>query len=589
MPTNPYYQEELEFLRELGREFARENPTLAPMLAETGADPDVERVLEGTAFLTGLIRQRLDDDLPELTQTLLEMLWPHYLRPVPSLAIVEFSHPQKPKVGATQLLPRGETEIESVPVDGTPCRFRTCYDVALHPLRLAEARLEAAGRGALRLRFELLGGAKPEAVALERLRLHLHGDLPASSLLWLWLVRHVRGVEIEVPEPGKRGRKVALPEHPSPIAPGGFDASEELFPYPRRSFPGYRLLQEYFALPQKFLFVDVSGIPNLKALGVQTGFDLVFHFRERPPDALRVETEHVRLHCTPAVNLRPMSADPISVMPERRSYLLRPADPSPGSFEVYSVDRVVGLPQGRVERREYDAFYSFRHGLAADRDAVYYKLSRRPAVGRPNSDSYLSFVSVDEKSALPDTETVSVDLTCTNRTLCEGLRPGDLRVHTDRSPQFAEFRNLGPPTRSVLPPLEGVAHWGLISHLAQNLRGLASLEGLRNALRLYHFHALYDRQAARTLDLRLAAIAGLDSVREERLFRGSPLRGVHTTLTLDEEGFASEGEMLLFASVLEEYFALYVSLNSFSHLSVRGARHSEVYEWSPRLGRQIIL
>jgi type VI secretion system protein ImpG len=589
MAINPYYQEELEFLRELGREFARENPTLAPMLAETGSDPDVERVLEGTAFLTGLVRQRLDDDLPELTQTLLEMLWPHYLRPVPSLTIVEFAHPQKPKVGATQLLPRGSTELESVPVDGTPCRFQTCYDVAFHPLKLSEARLDAAGRGALRLRFELLGGAKPEAVQLDRLRLYLHGDMPSSSRLWLWLVRHVRGVEIEVPEAGKRSRKHALPEHPSPVAPAGFDEQSELFPYPRHSFPGYRLLQEYFALPQKFLFVDVRGIPSLKALGVQTSFDLVFHFAERPPDSLRVEAEHVRLHCTPAVNLRPMSADPINVTPERRSYLLRPADPAPGNFEVYSVDRVIGFAHGRGERREYDPFYSFRHGLGADREAVYYKLSRRASVGRPNSDSYISFVSVDEKAALPDLETVSIDLTCTNRTLPEGLRPGDLRVHTDRSPQYAEFRNLTPPTRSVLPPLEGAVHWGLISHLASNFGSLASLEGLRNALRLYHFHSLYDRQAARTLDLRLGAITALDAVREERLFRGSPLRGVHTTLTLDEEGFASEGEMLLFASVLEEFFALYVSLNSFSHLSVRGARHGEVYEWSPRLGRQIIL
>ncbi len=587
--TNPYFQEELEFLRELGREFARENPTLAPMLAERGTDPDVERVLEGTAFLTGLVRQRLDDDLPELTQTLLEMLWPHYLRPLPSLCVVEFAHPPKPKVGTTQRIARAETELESVPVDGTPCRFRTCYDVDLHPLRVAEARLDPAGRGSLRVRFEVVGNAKLEEVRPDPLRLYLAGDVAVSSLLLLWLLRHVRAVELEIPDGPRRVRRHALPERPAPVRPVGFAESEGLLPYPRHAFLGFRLLQEYFALPQKFLFVDVVGIPALKSLGVTTGFELVFHFRERPPDSLRVDADQLRLHCTPAVNLRAMSADPIVVTPEKRSYLVRPSDPEPAHFEVYSVDSVIGLPQGRGDRREYEPFYSFRQGLRADRDAVFYQSRRRPAVGRPNSDVFLSFLSLDARSAIPESETLSIDLTCTNRTLAEGLRPGDVRAQTDRSPQFCDFRNATAPTRSVLPPLEGAVHWGLISHLALNFTSLASLEGLRAALRLYAFHARYDRQAARALELRLGALATLSQEREERLFRGAPVRGIHARLGVDEEAFSSEGELFLFASVLEEFLALAVTLNGFSRLTVRGTRHGEEYAWSPRLGRQIIL
>jgi type VI secretion system protein ImpG len=589
VPRNPYYAEELEYLRELGREFAHENPTLAPALAQRGSDPDVDRVLEGAAFLTGLIRARLDDDLPELTQTLLEMLWPHYLRPIPSLCIAEFSHPAKPRVGQTQQLARGATELESVAVDGTPCRFQTCYDLAFHPLRIAEVRLESGGRGALRVRLELLGGAKPEELRLDPLRLYCHGALPAASLLHLWLVRRTRAVELEVPQAGRRVRRHALPEHPAPVRAVGFAEHEGLFPYPRQSFLGYRLLQEYFALPQKFLFADVCGIPDLKSLGVERSFDLVFQFRERPPESLRVEAEHLRLHCTPAVNLRAMSADPIQLTPERRSYLLRPSAPEPGHYEVHSVDRVVGLLHGRPERREYDEFFSFRHGLRVAGESLYYKVARRPARGRPNSDAFVSFVSADEKAALPEAETVSIDLTCTNRTLCEGLRPGDLRVHSDRSPQYAEFRNLTPPTRSVLPPLEGSLHWGLISHLALGFSSLASVEGLAGALRLYCFHAQHDELARRALHNRLQGIRAFDALRAERMFGGAPVRGVHSTLVLDEQSFASEGELVLFASVLDEFLALYVSLNSFSQLTVRGASQGEVYEWNPRLGRQIIL
>jgi type VI secretion system protein ImpG len=586
---NPYYAEELEFLRELGREFAREYPTLAPALSEAGADPDVERVLEGVAFLTGLIRKRLEDDLPELTQTLLEMIWPHYLRPVPSMSIVEFTHPPKPKVSSTQRIPRETTELDSLPVDGTPCRFRTCYDVDFHPLKIGDARIDAAGRGSLRIKFEILGNAKLEDLHIDPLRLHLHGDLPAVTMVYLWLLRHTREVEIEVQAGGRRVRRHTLPQHPSPIRPVGFSGDEGLIPYPRHSFLGYRLLQEYFALPQKFLFFDVGGLSALGALEPEGSFELVFHFSERPPEGMRVAAEHIRLNSTPVVNLRPMNADPIIVTPERMSYLVRAADPDPGHFETHRVDRVVGLLHGRAERREYEPFYSFRHGLRENREPVFYKLTRRPAVGRPNSDCFLSFVSTDEKQALPEAETVSIDLTCTNRKLCESLRPGDIQLHTDTSPEYAEFRNITPLTRSVLPALEGDLHWRLISHLVLNYASLQSLEGLRGILRLYDFHALYDRQAARALDLRLEAIQAVAATSEERLFRGAPIRGTHTILTIDEDGFSSEGEMYLFTSVLEEFLTLYVSLNSFSHLTVRGMKHGETYAWKPRVGRQIIL
>jgi len=584
-----YYQEELELLRELGRDFSREHPTLAPHLGEAGSDPDVERVLEGVAYLTGGIRERLDDDFPQLTQTLLEMLWPHYLRPVPSSAIVEFSHPAKPKVTSTERIPRTATELESVPVDGTPCRFRTCYDVDFHPLRIAAAQLEATGRGALRLHFEVLGNAKVAELELDSLRLFLYGDLALSTSLYLWLVRHVEAAELEVVIGGKT-RRAALPSRPAPVQPAGVREDEGLFPYPRHSFPGYRLLQEYFTLPQKFLFVDVRGLGALAQLAPETSFDLVLRFRERPPEGLRVTADNVRLHCTPVVNLSARDADPIRLDHRRTSYLLRPSDPEPNHFEVYSVDSVTGLAHGTGERRAYLPFYSFRHGMApGDPRAVYYQLRRVPAVGKPNSDVYLSFVTAEERGQLPETETVSVELTCTNRRLPEGLKPGDIRQQTDVSPQFADFRNLTPLTPSVLPPLGGGFHWRLISHLALNQVSLSSPDALRGILGLYNFQALYDRQAARANQLRLAALSAVEARQAERIFRGTPMRGIATQIELDEAGFAGEGELYLFATVLEEFLALYISVNAFSQLTVRGKQKGETYALPPRVGRQVIL
>jgi type VI secretion system protein ImpG len=460
-----YYQEELQYLRELGREFSREHPNLAPMLAEASADPDVERVLQGVAYLTGAIRERLDDDLPELTQTLLEMTWPHYLRPVPAFSIVEFQHPAKPKISTSQRIPRLETELDSVQVDGTACRFRTCYDVVFQPLRVREAALESGGRGSVRVAFELLGGAKLEDLDLDSLRLYLHGDVPTSADLYLWIMRHLDRVELRVPE-GRRVRSAQLPASPSPVRPVGFAESEALTPYPLRSFPGYGMLREFFVLPQKYLFLDLHGLEALRELSATTQFEVVFHFSERPPEGLRVDRERFRLHCTPVVNLMTVGGEPLIVSPERTSYLIRAADSAPDNFEVYSVDSVVGLRHGRSERREYRPFFAFRHGIEEGQQPIFFKTSRVPGAGRPNSDCYISFVSLDAKDALPDAETISMELTCTNRTLPEQLRPGDIKLHTDSSPEYSEFQNLVPPTRSVLPPLEGDLLWRARSRTA---------------------------------------------------------------------------------------------------------------------------
>lgn len=582
-----YFQEELEYLRELAREFAKEHPTLAPALAERGSDPDVERILEGTAYLTGAIRKKLDDDLPEFTQALIQMVWPHYLRPVPSSSVVEFTHPAQPKVGATEWIPAGEAELESVPVDGTRCRFRTCFGVAFHPLVLERAELEPGGSGALRLGLRLVGGAKPEDVRGERLRLYLDGDLGTAATLYLWLVRHAREVALEVAGEEETRRRTFREE---PVRPAGFLPEEGLFPYPQHAFLGYRLLQEYFTLPQKFLFVDVAGLSALAELAPEERFDLVFRFGERPPDDLHVSAENLRLHCTPVVNLFARDADPIRMDQRRSRYFVRAAAPQPAHYEVYSVDRVEGLAPG-AGRREYRPFHSFRAGMVADDGpAAYYQLHRRPSVSGPNSDCYLSFVTDEAPGADGlQGETISVELTCTNRRLAETLRPGDICQHGDRSPQFADFRSLTVPTASVMPPLEGDFHWRLISHLSLNYVSLQSAETLQGLLGLYNLAHLHDRQVARANELRIRGVAGVESRPAQRVLRGAPVRGMETRLDMLEEHFASEGEMFLFANVLEEFLSLYVTVNAYSRLTVRGVQKGEVYEWPARIGKQFTL
>jgi type VI secretion system protein ImpG len=583
---NRYYQDELTYLREMGREFSRDYPAVAHLLSERGSDPDVERLLEGFAFLTARVRHKLDDEFPEITHGLLNLLWPHYLRPVPSLSVLEF----KPVPGAvreTVRIPRG-TEVASLPVEGTRCRFRTCYDVDLLPVELTTVELEESSGAPLTLRlgFQMAEGASLKQLAAESLRLYFGGERESAGLLYLWINRHLKEIVCRGFLGGMPAGHVTLPA--SSVTPGGFSEGEALLPYPEISFAGFRLLQEYFALPAKFMFVDLHGLQKISQLEAGGAFELQFKFKARPERIPRLKRDDVSLACTPVINLFPHTADPIRLEHSRVDYRVRPASVNALHYEVYSIDRVSGWAEGQVRAREYASFDAFTHGAAGDREAIYYHTRLRPALTAEGTDTFISFVSEQQAHALPPTETVSIDLTCTNRNLPVHLRVGDICQATSSSPELATFRNITGATASVRPPLDQGLHWRLLSHLALNYLSLADIESLRSILEIYDFQALYDRQAARENELRLDSIQRLSTQPLDWLMKGVPIRGTSIEMELQETNFAGEGDMFLFGTVLNEFFALYASLNSFTRLTIRGAKQREVYQWAPRLGGQIL-
>ncbi|MEW5702018.1 MAG: type VI secretion system baseplate subunit TssF [Candidatus Zixiibacteriota bacterium] len=572
---NKYYQDELTYLREMGQEFARAHPQVAHMLAETGTDPDVERLLEGFAFLTGRIRQRLDSELPELTHALVSLLWPHYLRPIPSLSIVQFE--PRAALQDVQVIPRG-TPLESDPVEGTRCRFRTTADVHLYPFTLDSTTLEVplAQPAVLRLGFTLGPQVNLAKAGLGPLRLQLHGEAPVVTLLYLWLVRHVRRIILRAGD-----RQVTLPG--DSLSPAGFADDETLWPYPAEAFSGYRLLQEYFALAERFHCVEIADLAPLAGLDVAGRFEIIVEFANKPPDELRVKPGMLRLGCTPVVNLLSAKSAPIRVDHEKTEYRLRPDLPNPPHYEIFSVDRVVGWEKGTVVEHEYRPFFSYDHTRGNGGD--YYHVRLRPATVGAGTDTYLTF-SVDTPSGLmPGTETLTADLTCTNRNLPEKLRPGDIRVPTSESPGFAAFQNIARVTPLVAPPLEDRLLWHLISHMSLNYLSLAKVESLRSLLTMYNFPALVDRQAARTNELRLSGISAVRARPDDLLRHGATYRGVAIELDMLEDHFAGEGEMFLFASVLDRFLNLFATLNAFTRLSVRGMQKGTVYSWPPTLGQ----
>ena len=593
--SNTYYQDELRYLREVGPEFARANPEIARFLADRGSDPDVERVLEGTAFLAGRIRQKLDDELPELTASMMSLLWPHYLRPIPSMTILELL-PDIDSMRAPLQVPAG-TEFASVPIDDTRCRYRSCWPTMLRPWTLRDVRLETAAAKPVRLvmQFQAASNAVLEDLEVGSVRLHLAGDPAAAFALYLLLAAHVDHATVSDGSSHHNRKEELL--GPERIIPAGLDRGEGVLPYPGHSFPGYRLLQEYFAFKERFLFVDVNGLDRaVQKLELEDRLELAITFNRRLETFPLVSTENVRLHCLPIVNLFGHSADPIRLRHDRVQYLIRPSKAGVADrrhAEVYSVDHVYGLSKaGGLETREYHPFYSFRHLVETDaQSAAYYQahVTRNVLGGDPRlgTDTEISFVSSAAGGRMPEEETISIEVTCTNRHLPGELRAGDVCEPTDSSPPGARFRNLLKPTPTLCPPLGKGLHWRLISHMSLNYVSLTNAERFKELLRVYDFQSEHDAQVALAHQRMLDGIVSVSSRYGERMVRGAPLRGLQVEIELNEDHFAGEGDAYLFACVLDRFMGLYVTLNGYSQLTVRFTRSGQRYVFHPRSGAQI--
>ena len=298
---NKYYQDELSFLRDLGQEFAAAYPAIAPMLAETGGDPDVERILEGVAFLTGKLRQKIDDELPEVIHSVAALLFPQYVRQIPAASVVAFE--PLPNVVREKVVVGRGSEVGSVPIEGVTCRFRSTQDVELLPLAVESARIDASGLAeTLRIELKVTGGAALSALELSKLNFYIHGERRLQDDLRLWLGAHVDSIAIAaVDGSGNDTSVLTLPTRSLTL--GGLRDEEAVIPYPKTVYPGYRLLQEYFMLPQKYAFFEISGLERLPSDRLGERFAILIQLKDALPSGTRVGNDNIKLFCTPVVNL----------------------------------------------------------------------------------------------------------------------------------------------------------------------------------------------------------------------------------------------------------------------------------------------
>lgn len=570
---NRYFQQELGYLRELGAEFSRAHPAVAPMLSGPSADPDVERLLEGVAFLTALLREKLDDEFPEIIHELVQLIWPHYLRPIPSATMIAFS--PKPAMKQSVTIPAG-IHVASVPVDGTTCLFQTCYDVDLHPLIIEEASFEHRGgqSPAIVLRMALSGpplsGWQPG-----KLRLFLAGDYTGAADLYFLLQQHLHQIEIA---PVEGGHPLMLP--PGSLKPAGFSPKEGLFPFPSNSFPGYRVLQEYFILPSKFLFFDLTGWAHWKNRGEGQRFEIRFKLKDLPFAPSKIRSSSFLLAATPAVNIFPHEADPIRLDHRKTDYLVRPAGPDITHYQVYSLEKVTGFVQGSAREKEYVPFDMFSR--SRDKNPVYYAKLRTSPI-HAGYDVFLSFV-YPQSAEMPKPEIISTKIRCTNANLPEGLRAGDISQPTSSSPEFVKFKNIIAPTPNVLPPLGSNLLWRLLSHLSLNYLSISNAENLRNLLELYIFEETRDKTAIIANRRRIAGIESVESRGSDRLVSGIMMRGRDLSMNIRGDHFTGPGDLYLFGSVLDYFLSNYASINTYTRLTIKDSVKGDLIQWPARIG-----
>ncbi len=612
-----YYERELGYLRRLGAEYAQRYPKVAGRLQLEPTkceDPHVERLLEGFAFLAARIHLKLDDDVSQVAESLLSIVAPQLVRPVPSLSMAEFvADPERAAMPEGLQVPRGSL-LRTRAVAGLRCTFRTAATVHLWPLTIAEARwvtpdaLQPPVRtsdavGALRIELHAFPGVTLSSLALDSLRLHLHGDGAVASTLHEGLCRDTTAVLVRALDPANPAaggdRRIELPARA--LSAGGFGADERLLEGGAPALAPYGLLQEYMALPAAFRSVDLAIGDALRACDAQGGAEIVIlvgafeRGDRRAMLAAGVTRETVRLGCTPVVNLYEHVAEPILLTHRRDEYPLVPDAQHRLAIEVYAVTDVVGVPAGGGDPTRYEPLYGLKHDAPASGEQPVFWVARRhpaPERGPRASDLSLAFIDRGGRTLQPVHDVVTARTLCFNGDLPSRLPVGDPRGDFELvgGGPLTRISALLRPTVSVHPRLGAALAWRMVSQLSLNHLSLdGGAEPLRELLRLHDHGESPDieRQIQGVLDVRSEAV----HARIPGLSQGGGLalaRGRRISVTLDEDHFAGDGAWL-FASVLDRFFALYASLNSFTQLTVdTRQRRRPLADWPARSGSRAL-
>jgi type VI secretion system protein ImpG len=617
-----YYNRELQYLREMGAEFARAYPRIAGRLDLDGlecADPYVERLLEGFAFLAARVQLKLDARHPQFTQHLLEMVYPHFLAPVPACAVAEFRPDLKEDALQAGVPVRRASALRTQIGKGerTSCEFRTAHDVTLWPIQVTEAKyvsgagalstqglsVDPRARAAIRLRLRTSGTVKFSQLPIQSLTFHLNATPDVSYKLYEQILANGVGLYIRPTTPG-----APVQFRPATaIGEVGFEDDEALLPVTRRSFQGYRLLQEYFALPQRFLFFTLRDLGA--AVQACDGEELEIYIAvDRLQQSLEnaLDASHFRLFCTPVVNLFVRQVDRMHLGPYDTEHHVLPDRNRPMDFEVHSIRKVMGIGSSGENLVEVMPFYAVSHRTAAHDERAFYTVQRQQRLysarqqqaGARTSyigtECFISLTDSEQRQFTGDLRQLDIEAWCTNRDLPIQVGFGKSKTDflLDGAAPLDAIRCISGPTYPRPSPAFGDASWRLVSHLTLNYLSLLDTNPQSGAEMLREMLALYSDRDDTAMNRQIEGVRGIS---HRPVVRRIPIpgpisygRGLQIDLAMDDAAFEGAG-ILILASVLERFFARYVSINSFTQLRLSSLTRGEIRQWPTRLGTRQIL
>ena len=622
-----YYNRELAHLREVGSEFAREFPKIASRLGMEGlevADPYVERLIESFSFLAARVQMKIDAEFPRFTQHLLETVYPGYLSPMPSMLVARFE-PAPAEGSLADGIPilRGSA-LKSVLGKGeqTSCEYRTSQDVTLWPIEVAEVQYlrfsgSATGvdlpplpeirsgkvKAAIRLKLRTTNGMPFKQLALDRLEIHLTGTESVPVRIYEQLSANTVSMVARPVKPPAAWHHVMGRDA---VRPMGFNDDEALLPPGNRRFSGYRLLQEYFAFQQRFLFVELNGLASAVRRCTEPELDVIV-LLDRADASLDgiLDASMFALFCTPAINLFPRRADRIHLTDREYEYQVVPDRTRPMDYEVYDVLEVAGYSEGGERARTFEPFYAMRD-MPVEEGGAYFTLRRVPRMmsekqntrgprsGYLGHDSFLQIVDSREAPFRSDLRQLAIETLCTNRDLPLLLTTGTGKTDFTlvAGAPVRSVRVIAGPTRPRAPLAEGEAAWRLIGHLSLNYLSLADSDDKQGAAAMRELLALYGDLAEPAVRKQ---IEGVRSISHHPVLRRvsqgaatSWVRGLEVALTFDEAAFQGSGVFVL-GAVLERFLARYVSLNSFTQTVLRTVDRGEIARWPARIGNRTLV
>lgn len=614
-----YYSTELQHLREMGGEFAKAYPKIAARLGLESlecADPYVERLLEGFGFLAARVQLKIDAEFPRFTQHLMELVYPHYLAPTPSMAIVQIQpDPGNPGLAQGARIARGSALRAGLDKSGsTRCEFRTAHEVTLWPIEIAEAKffthagslagadiaLPPGVKAGLRLRVRATGDVPLSKLRLDQLVLYLRGTDGIPARIYERLLSACAGVVV-MPTARRAAWHVQLP--PDVVKPLGFTDDEALLPISKQAFQGYRLLQEYFAYAPRFMFIGIDGLKTALARCGEPEADVILLLRQGDPMLEQsLDASHFALFCTPAVNLFSRRTDRIALSAEQFEYHVVGDRTKPMDFEIYRIEEVMGYGAGAAAEQKFEPFYHARDLGGQERPDGYFQVRREkrmqssrqaergPRTSYLGSETFIALVDAANAPFRADLRQLGLRVLCTNRDLPlmmpVGAGPSDFTL--DVEAPVESVRCVHGPSRPLPSYAHGAVAWRLLSHLSLNYASLVDHDAKGGARAMRDLLSLYcpaDDAAAQRM------IEGLHSVESKPVTRRLPCkgpivfgRGLAITLTLDEAAFEGSGAFLL-GAVLSRFFEQYVSINSFAETVVRTASRGEIMRWPARVGQ----